>query len=96
MACLSQPAAGWDGRSGYVQDALKSDGLVSPASTAALLCGVKGMTEGVCERERARERARAREKESERERVFVREIESEREGERARASERARERESAT
>jgi NAD(P)H-flavin reductase len=58
VACLSQPAAGWDGRSGYVQDALKSDGLDSPASTAALLCGVKGMTEGVCERERVSARER--------------------------------------
>jgi NAD(P)H-flavin reductase len=37
----------WAGRSGYIQDALKQDGISSPAQTGALLCGVKGMTEDV-------------------------------------------------
>jgi len=46
---LSQPGADWSGRKGYIQDALKSDGIAKPTKTAALLCGVKGMTEGVKE-----------------------------------------------
>ena len=33
----------------YVQDALKTDGIENASKTAALLCGVKGMTEGVKE-----------------------------------------------
>jgi NAD(P)H-flavin reductase len=39
--------SGWTGRTGYIQDALKQDGISSPAQTGALLCGVKGMTEDV-------------------------------------------------
>lgn len=46
---LSQPADGWQGRQGYIQDSLKADGVSNPSKTAALLCGVKGMTEGVKE-----------------------------------------------
>lgn len=38
---------GWDGRTGYIQDALKEYGINAPNQTAALLCGVKGMTEDV-------------------------------------------------
>jgi len=34
-------------RNGYVQAALKEDGVASPATTAALLCGMKGMAEAV-------------------------------------------------
>lgn len=37
----------WNGKSGYVQDALKEVGVPNPKQTAALLCGVKGMTEDV-------------------------------------------------
>ena len=33
----------------HVQDALKADGIKDAQKTAALLCGVKGMTEGVKE-----------------------------------------------
>jgi ferredoxin-NADP reductase len=47
IASLSQPAEDWQGRKGYIQDALKTDGIREPSKTAALLCGVKGMTEGV-------------------------------------------------
>ena len=47
VASLSQPAEDWQGRKGYLQDALKADGIREPSKTAALLCGVKGMTEGV-------------------------------------------------
>jgi len=49
VASLSQPAEDWQGRKGYLQDALKADGIREPSKTAALLCGVKGMTEGVKE-----------------------------------------------
>mmetsp|Transcript_26431 Transcript_26431/g.102994 ORF Transcript_26431/g.102994 Transcript_26431/m.102994 type:complete len:295 (-) Transcript_26431:115-999(-) len=44
---MSQPDLGkeeWNGKTGYVQDALKADGVANPEQTAALLCGVKGMT----------------------------------------------------
>lgn len=47
---MSQPDKGqepWDGRKGYIQDALREDGIASPAETGAVLCGVKGMTEEV-------------------------------------------------
>ena len=47
VASLSQPGASYKGRKGYIQDALKADGIKNPSKTAALLCGVKGMTEGV-------------------------------------------------
>lgn len=47
---MSRPDDGgevWKGRSGYVQDALYDIGVPNPGQTAALLCGVKGMTEDV-------------------------------------------------
>lgn len=37
----------WDGRTGYVQHALADTGVKDPTNTAALLCGVKGMSEEV-------------------------------------------------
>jgi len=47
---LSQPDAGeteWQGRSGYIQNALEEDGIAVPRNSGALLCGMKGMTESV-------------------------------------------------
>jgi NAD(P)H-flavin reductase len=44
---LSRPPSDWTGRTGYVQDALKEDGIANPSQTGALYCGVKGMTEDV-------------------------------------------------
>jgi len=50
---VSQPdipcesGAVWKGRTGYVQNALEEDGVQIPRNSGALLCGVKGMTEGV-------------------------------------------------
>lgn len=37
----------WYGATGYVQDALKAEGVKNPADTAAIMCGVKGMTDDV-------------------------------------------------
>jgi len=40
----------WDGATGYVQDVCKAaDDIESPKSTAILLCGMKGMFEGIKE-----------------------------------------------
>lgn len=44
---LSQPDDAWQGRSGYVQNALEEDGVAIPRNSGALLCGQKGMTESV-------------------------------------------------
>ena len=44
---LSQPSPGWKGRTGYVQDALKSDGVPVPRNIGVLLCGQRGMVENV-------------------------------------------------
>eukprot|EP00541_Cyclophora_tenuis_P016061 CAMPEP_0116567130 /NCGR_PEP_ID=MMETSP0397-20121206/14830_1 /TAXON_ID=216820 /ORGANISM="Cyclophora tenuis, Strain ECT3854" /LENGTH=165 /DNA_ID=CAMNT_0004094075 /DNA_START=1 /DNA_END=498 /DNA_ORIENTATION=+ len=44
---LSQPPDDWQGRTGYVQNALEEDGLPIPRNSGALLCGMKGMTESV-------------------------------------------------
>lgn len=47
---ISQPdkAEGdWTGHTGYVQHALDDIGISDPANTAAVLCGLKGMTEQV-------------------------------------------------
>jgi hypothetical protein len=49
---ISQPdplagAAAWMGRTGYVQNALEEDGVPIPRNSAALLCGVNGMCDGV-------------------------------------------------
>jgi NAD(P)H-flavin reductase len=42
---MSRPPSDWTGRTGYIQDALKEDGIAFPAQTGALFCGVKGMAE---------------------------------------------------
>mmetsp|Transcript_18546 Transcript_18546/g.50692 ORF Transcript_18546/g.50692 Transcript_18546/m.50692 type:complete len:252 (+) Transcript_18546:481-1236(+) len=45
---LSQPNdETWEGRSGYLQNALEEDGIAIPRNSGALLCGMKGMTEAV-------------------------------------------------
>ena len=44
---LSQPDDSWQGRTGYVQNALEEDGIPIPRNSGALLCGMKGMTEAV-------------------------------------------------
>ena len=44
---LSQPPDSWEGRSGYVQNALEEDGVPIPRNCGALLCGQKGMAESV-------------------------------------------------
>jgi NAD(P)H-flavin reductase len=47
---ISKPeGTGWDGATGYVQDAAKAAGFKKPASTAILLCGMKGMAEAIKE-----------------------------------------------
>lgn len=40
-------AAAWQGRTGYVQNALEEDGVPIPRNSGALLCGMKGMAEAV-------------------------------------------------
>jgi len=41
---ISKPdGTGWDGRTGYIQECMKADGIKSGESTAALLCGVNDM-----------------------------------------------------
>lgn len=47
MSKPEQAAETWTGRTGYVQHALKDIGVEHPSQTAALLCGLKGMTEDV-------------------------------------------------
>jgi len=44
---MSQPPAGWNGRTGYVQNCLEEDGVPIPRNSGALLCGMKGMAESV-------------------------------------------------
>lgn len=45
---LSDPdTTSWQGRTGYVQNALEEDGIPVPRNSGALLCGMKGMTESV-------------------------------------------------
>ncbi|CAG9463970.1 unnamed protein product [Pedinophyceae sp. YPF-701] len=47
---FSNPADGWAGATGYVQDAVKADlGAIDGASTVVVLCGQKEMVEGVKE-----------------------------------------------
>ena len=46
---VSKPDGDWDGATGYVQDVAKAAGVPNPKSTAILLCGMKGMAEGVKE-----------------------------------------------
>lgn len=43
---MSRPEEGkskWEGRTGYIQQALKEDGVASPKQTGVLLCGLKDM-----------------------------------------------------
>ena len=44
---MSQPPAGWNGRTGYVQNCLEEDGVPIPRNSGALLCGTKGMAESI-------------------------------------------------
>jgi len=46
---VSHPSDTWNGRTGYVQNALEEDGVPIPRNTGALLCGMKGMTDAVTE-----------------------------------------------
>ena len=46
MRPISKPdGTGWDGATGYVQDVAKENGV--PKSCGVLMCGMKGMAEGV-------------------------------------------------
>jgi NAD(P)H-flavin reductase len=47
MSRSGDASNGWTGRTGYVQEALKEDGIAKPAKTGVILCGVKGMIEDV-------------------------------------------------
>lgn len=44
---VCESGAVWGGRTGYVQNALEEDGVPIPRNSGALICGVKGMNEGV-------------------------------------------------
>ena len=45
---ISQPdGTKWDGATGYVQDVAKAAGVPKPSETVMLMCGMKGMAEGV-------------------------------------------------
>lgn len=47
---ISKPdGTDWSGKTGYVQDVAKEAGVANPKATAVLLCGMKGMAEGVKE-----------------------------------------------
>lgn len=46
---LSDPDNDFEGRSGYVQNALEEDGVSIPRNSGALMCGMKGMAEAVKE-----------------------------------------------
>lgn len=45
MPCASGTV--WNGRTGYVQNALEEDGVAIPRNSGALLCGVNGMCDSV-------------------------------------------------
>lgn len=47
MSRSGESKAQWNGQTGYIQDALMDYGIDNPKQTAALLCGVRGMTEDV-------------------------------------------------
>ena len=47
MVPVMSAAKDWDGRTGYVQAALKEDGVKLPKNTGALICGMKEMAEDV-------------------------------------------------
>jgi len=45
---VSQPeGTGWNGRTGYIQNALEEDGVVAPKNCGAIMCGMKGMADSV-------------------------------------------------
>uniref|UniRef100_A0A7S2UVS4 Oxidoreductase FAD/NAD(P)-binding domain-containing protein n=1 Tax=Fibrocapsa japonica TaxID=94617 RepID=A0A7S2UVS4_9STRA len=47
---VSRPeGTGWTGRTGYIQDALKADGVDIPRNSGAIMCGHKEMVESVKE-----------------------------------------------
>jgi NAD(P)H-flavin reductase len=47
---ISKPdGTDWKGETGYVQDVAKAAGVANPKATAVLMCGMKGMSEGVKE-----------------------------------------------
>jgi len=47
---ISKPdGTDWSGATGYVQDVCEAAGVANPGSTAILLCGMKGMAEGIKE-----------------------------------------------
>ena len=46
---LSKGSSSWTGKTGYIQDALKIDGVKTPRNTGVLLCGHRGMTDNVKE-----------------------------------------------
>ena len=47
MSRPTEAADEWDGRTGYVQQALMQDGVAAPKQTGVLMCGVGGMTKDV-------------------------------------------------
>lgn len=49
MSKADQSKEGWSGRTGYVQDAFKEDGIADPATTGVLLCGHQDMCAAVKE-----------------------------------------------
>lgn len=44
---LSKAGPRWNGRTGYIQNCLQEDGIPSPRTTGAILCGMVNMTESV-------------------------------------------------
>ena len=46
---ISKPDGKWKGATGYVQDVCKAAGVENAASSAVLMCGMKGMAEGIKE-----------------------------------------------
>ncbi|CAN0071463.1 unnamed protein product [Ectocarpus fasciculatus] len=46
---LSQPSESWTGRTGFVQQAIKEDGIRLPRNSAVLVCGHKEMGDEVKE-----------------------------------------------
>jgi len=46
---LSRASSSWKGRTGYIQDALSTDGVKTPRNSGVLLCGHRGMTDAVKE-----------------------------------------------
>jgi len=46
---LSKPSDKWNGKRGYIQEALKIDGIQTPRNSGVLCCGHRGMTDNVRE-----------------------------------------------